>query len=68
VVNSDHVKRKLHSLLCDGSTIDKGNWRQHNKIFYQLQRFKTHRPEKARALFNKVIAVLEEFERAVFAN
>jgi hypothetical protein len=68
MVNAKHVKRKLPSLLCDGSTTNKGNWNQHNKIVYRLQRFKARNPEKFGTLYNRLIAVLEEFENAVFAN
>jgi hypothetical protein len=68
MVSAKHVKRKLPSLLCDGPTTDRGNWNQHNKIVYRLQRFKTRNPEKFGALYNRLIAVLEDFERAFFAN
>jgi hypothetical protein len=68
MVNADRVKRKLPSLLCNGSTTDKKQWNKHNKIVYRLQRFKKRNPEKFGSLYNKLIAVLEEFENAVFAN
>jgi hypothetical protein len=66
MVNAKHVKRKLPSLLCDGPKTVKGNWNQHNKIVYRLQRFKVRTPEKFGALYNRLIVVLEDFERAIF--
>lgn len=68
MVNANHVKRKLPSLLCAGPTTAKGNWNQHNKIVYRLQRFKTRNPKKFDTLYNDLISVLEKFERALFAN
>jgi hypothetical protein len=68
MVSAKHVKRKLPSLLCDGPTTLRGNWNQHNKIVYRLQRFRVRNPEKFGTLYNRLIMVLEEFERAVFAN
>jgi hypothetical protein len=68
MVNADRVKRKLPSLLIDGETTDKRHWAAHNRVVYQLQQLKKRNPQKFNTLTNKLLMVLEEFERAVSAN
>ena len=65
LVNADRVKRKLPSLILDGSTNNKKGWNNFMSTRARLSKFKTHNPEKYNTLVNKVIADLSEFEKAV---
>ena len=46
VVNADRVKRKLPSLLLDGSTTSKKGWRVFMRYRYRLEQLKKPNPEK----------------------
>jgi hypothetical protein len=65
MVNADRVKRKLPSLLLDGSTNNKKGWKAFMKSRYRYNRFKTKNPERCDTLTNKIIADLTELEKAV---
>lgn len=68
MVDANRIKRKLPSLLINGETTIKKNWNDHNRVVYHIQQFKKRNPQKFNTLVNKLITVLEEFEKAVFAN
>ena len=66
MVNTDHVKRKLPSLLVDDcSNRHKKSWNKFMRSRYQLEQFKKNNPEKFNTLTNKVIADLKKIEKAV---
>jgi hypothetical protein len=65
-VNADRVKRKLPSLLVDDCS--SRHKEGHNEFFRtrrRLSKFKKHNPERFNTLTNKVIADLNELEKAV---
>ena len=62
MVNADRVKRKLPSLLVDGSTTKKKGWNILMRYRYRYSRFKKKNPEKFNTLANKLIFDLTEFE------
>jgi hypothetical protein len=65
LVNADRVKRKLPSLLGDGSTSKKKRWNSLMRYRYRFEQFKKKNPEKSNALTNKIIADLTEIEKTV---
>jgi hypothetical protein len=65
MVNADRVKRKLPSLLLDGSTNNKKGWKAFMRSRYRLEQFKKKNPERFNTLTNKIIADLTEIEKAV---
>jgi hypothetical protein len=65
VVNADRVKRKLPSLLVDGSTTKKKGWNSFTRYRYRFEQFKRKNPKKCNTLTNKIIADLTELEKAV---
>ena len=65
MVNADRVKRKLPSLLVDGSTTEKKSWNSLMRYRYRFQRFKRRNPEKFNSLANRVLADLADIEKAV---
>ena len=65
LVDADRVKRKLPSLLLDGSTNSKKGWRAFMRSRYRYEQFQKRNPEKFNTLTNKVIADLNELEKAV---
>jgi hypothetical protein len=68
LVNADRVKRKLPSLILDGSTNNKKGWKAFMRSRYRLDRFKEKHPERFNTLTNKVIADLNELEKAVSSS
>jgi hypothetical protein len=65
LVNADRVKRKLPSLLVNGSSTKKKGWNSLMRSHYRYDRFKKNNPERYNTLTNKVIADLTELEKAV---
>ena len=63
LVNADRVKRKLPSLLLDGSTNTKKGWKAFMRSRYRFDRFKKKHPEKFNTLTNKLVADLAELEK-----
>jgi hypothetical protein len=63
LVNADRVKRKLPSLLVDGSTTKKKGWNTLMRYRYRITKFKKNNPEKFNTLTNKLIFDLSEFEK-----
>ena len=64
-MNADRVKRKLPSLLCNGSTTEKREWTRRHRIENGLKRLRKNSPEKYYNLENRLILVLAEIEKAV---
>jgi len=69
LVDADRVKRKLPSLFVSNcSSRDKRGWNAFMRARYLFEQFKKHNPEKFDTLINKVIADIEELEKAVFTS
>jgi hypothetical protein len=69
MVNADRVKRKLPSLLVDDcSNRHKKGWNKFMRTRSRLSNFKKHNPEKFNTLTNKVIADLNDLEKAVLSG
>lgn len=64
-MNSDRVKRKLPSLLVDGSTTEKGSWNNLMRYRYRLGKLKKKHPEKFNMLTHRVLADLVELDKAI---
>lgn len=64
MVNADHIKRKLPSLLCNGPTTDKKEWAKRHRIESGLKRLRKQNPTKHRSLKLLLIRALEDIERA----
>jgi len=65
MVNADRVKKKIPSLLADSDTSKRKNYNAFFRERYRLQQFKKRNPEKCDTLTNKIIADLNELEKAV---
>jgi hypothetical protein len=65
MINADHIKRKLPSLLCDGPTIDKKQWAKKHRIERGLRRLKKRNLNKYNILELHLIRDLEAIEKAV---
>jgi len=65
MVNADRVKRKLPSLLVDGSTTKKKGWNSRMRYSYRLDRFQEKNPGRYNFLTNRIIADLTELDKAV---
>jgi hypothetical protein len=64
-VNADRVKRKIPSLLVDGSTTKKKNWNSLMRYRYRFTQFKKRQPEKFDSIANRIILDLTDLEKAV---
>jgi hypothetical protein len=65
MVNVDRVKRKLPSLLCDQPTGSRANDDRCMRNRYRLARLQKRKPQRFDSLTNKLIMVLEEFDREI---
>ena len=65
MVNADRVKRKLPSLLVEGSTTGKKNWNSLMRYRYRFTQFKKRQPDKFNSITNRVLADLKDLEKAV---
>jgi hypothetical protein len=65
LVNADRVKRKLPSLLVDGSTTKKKSWNSLMRYRYRFIQFKKRQPEKFASIANRIILDLTDLEKAV---
>jgi hypothetical protein len=66
LVNAKRIVKKLPSLLVNDSTTKKENWNSFMRYRHRFRQFKKKYPEKYSALTNRVIADLEEIEKAVY--
>jgi len=64
-LNADRVKRKLPSLLVDGSTTDKKSWNSLMRYRYRVAQFKKRHPEKFNSISNRILSDLTDLEKAV---
>ena len=64
-LNADRVKRKLPSLLVDGSTTKKKSWNSLMRYRYQFTQFKKRQPEKFNSITNRILSDLTDLEKAV---
>lgn len=65
MVNADRVKRKLSSLLVDGSTTEKKSWNRLMRYRYRFAQFKKQHPEKFDSITNRILLDLIDLEAAV---
>ena len=68
MVNADRVKRKLPSLLVDGSTTKKKSWNSLMRYRYRFIQFNKRQPEKFASIANRIILDLVDLEKAVNAS
>jgi hypothetical protein len=64
LVNADRVKRKLPSLLVDGSTTEKKSWNSLMRYRYRFTQFKKQHPEKVDSITNRILLDLIDLEKA----
>ena len=65
ILNADRVKRKLPSLLVDGSTTNKKSWNSLMRYRYRITQFKKRHPEKFSSITNRILINLADLEKAV---
>ena len=65
MVNADRVKRKLPSLLVDGSTTEKKSWNSLMRYRYRFAQFKKRQPEKFCSITNRILVDLTDLDKAV---
>jgi len=65
MVNADRVKKKLPSLLCDGSTTDKRQWAKRHRIENGLKRLRKYNPAMYHSLEARLIRILKDVEEAI---
>jgi hypothetical protein len=65
LVNADRVKRKLPSLLVEGSTTGKKSWNSLMCYRYRFTQFKKRQPEKFNSITNRILLDLIDLEKAV---
>ena len=65
MVNADRVKRKLPSLLVDGSTTGKKSWNNLIRYRYRITKFEKRQPEEFYAITNRILLDLTDLEKAV---
>ena len=65
MVNADRVKRKLPSLLVDGSTTQKKSWNCLMRYRYRFIQFKKRHPERFNNMTNRILLDLFDLEKAV---
>jgi hypothetical protein len=64
-LNADRVKRKLPSLLVDGSTTKKKSWNSLMRYRYRFTMFKKRQPEKFNAITSRILLDLTDLEKAI---
>jgi len=65
LVDANRVKRKLPSLLVEGSTTGKKSWNSLMRYRYRLVQFKKRQPEKFNSITNRILVDLMDLEKAV---
>ena len=65
MVNADRVKRKLPSLLVEGSTTEKKSWNSLMRCRYRFIQFKKQHPEKFNSITNRILLDLNDLDKAV---
>jgi hypothetical protein len=64
-LNADRVKRKLPSLLVNGSTTEKQSWNNLMRYRYRFTQFKKRHPEKFNSITDRILFDLTDLEKAV---
>lgn len=64
-MNADRFKRKLPSLLVEGSTTKKKSWNNLMCYRYRYTQFKKRQPEKFVSIANRILLDLTDLEKAV---
>jgi hypothetical protein len=64
-LNADRVKRKLPSLLVNGSTTEKKSWNTLMRYRYRFTQFKKRKPEKFNSITTRIILDLTDLEKAI---
>jgi hypothetical protein len=64
-LNADRIKRKLPSLLVDGSTTEKKSWNSLMRYRYRFTKLKKRHPEKFDSITNRILVDLIDLEKAV---
>jgi hypothetical protein len=65
LVNAERVRRKLPSLLVDGSTTKKKSWNSLIRYRYRFTQFKKRQPEKFNSIASRILLDLADLEKAV---
>jgi hypothetical protein len=66
IVDADRVKKKLPSLLvANCSRRNKKGWNDYRKVTYRISKLKRKKPSKYDSIINKVVAALNEAEKAI---
>lgn len=68
MVNATRVKRKLPSLLVNGSTTNKRHWAERRRVEYGLSRLRKCKPRLYRTLEARLMRDLEALEAAALEN
>jgi hypothetical protein len=63
-LNADRVKRKLTSLLVDGSTTEKKSWNSFMRYRYQFAQLKKQQPGKFNSITNRILVDLMGFRKS----
>ena len=64
-MSADRVKRKLPGMLCDGETESQANDAKFMRKRYRLAQMQKRKPQRFDSLTNRLIMVLEEFDREI---
>jgi hypothetical protein len=64
-VNADKVKRKLPSLLVDGSTTEKKSWNSLMRYRHRFTQFRKRQPEKFNTITSRILFDLTDLEKAI---
>jgi len=64
-LNAERVKRKLPSLLVNGSTTEKQSWNTLMRYRYRFTQFKKRQPEKFTSITSRILIDLIDLEKAV---
>ena len=64
-MNADRVKRKLPSLLVDGSTTKKKSWNSLMRYRSRFTRFEKRQPEKFDFITNRIFLDLADLEKEI---
>ena len=65
MVNEDRVKRKLPTILVNGSLNQRQNFNDYQLTRYKLRRLEKKNPPKFKRVIRKAVKALEEIENAL---
>jgi hypothetical protein len=64
-LNDDRVKRKLPSLLVDGSTTEKKSWNSLMRYRYRFAQLRKRQPKKFYLITNRILLDLADLEKTM---